>query len=71
MSIFTGQRICLVGAFAPDETRDKFASMIRQYFKRWIDALCASIVRTGASLEAATSISEDTIGSISGRIDSQ
>ncbi|WP_025677259.1 TetR/AcrR family transcriptional regulator [Paenibacillus massiliensis] len=62
----SGQRICLVGAFALDETRDRFASIIQQYFKRWVDALCAAIVRIGASMEAAIKISEDTVGSIQG-----
>lgn len=62
----SGQRICLVVAFALDETRDRFASMIRQYFKRWIDALSAAIVRAGATMEAAIKISEETIVSIQG-----
>jgi len=62
----SGQRICLVGAFALDETRDRFASMIRQYFKRWIDALSAAIVRAGASIEVAAKISEEAIGRIQG-----
>lgn len=30
----SGLRICLVGAFALDETRDRFASLIRQNLKR-------------------------------------
>ncbi|MBW5448928.1 TetR family transcriptional regulator [Cohnella sp. CFH 77786] len=62
----SGQRICLVGAFALDETRDRFAAMISQYFKRWIEALCAALVRAGAAIEAATAISEEAIGGIQG-----
>lgn len=62
----SGQRICLIGAFALDETRDRFASMIRQYFKRWIDSLSAAIVRAGASIEVAAKISEEAIGRIQG-----
>lgn len=62
----SGQRICLVGAFALDETRDRFASSIRQYFRRWIDALCAALVRAGASADAAAAISEETVGGIQG-----
>ncbi|MBN1086970.1 TetR/AcrR family transcriptional regulator [Erwinia aphidicola] len=30
----SGQRICLLGAFALDETRDRFASTISRYFSR-------------------------------------
>ncbi|MFD0587885.1 TetR/AcrR family transcriptional regulator [Paenibacillus sp. GCM10027627] len=62
----SGQRICLVGAFALDETRDRFALIIRQYFKRWIDALSAAIVRAGVSLDTAAAISEETVGGIQG-----
>jgi TetR/AcrR family transcriptional repressor of lmrAB and yxaGH operons len=60
------QRICLVGAFALDETRDRYAAMVCQYFKRWIDALCAALVRAGAAIETATAISEEAIGGIQG-----
>lgn len=62
----SGQRICLVGAFAVDETRDRFASMIQQYFKRWIDALSGAIVRAGASFDAAAKISEEAVCRIQG-----
>ncbi|MDQ0171309.1 AcrR family transcriptional regulator [Paenibacillus tundrae] len=62
----SGQRICLIGAFALDETRDRFATVIRQYFVRWIEAFSAALVRTGISQEAADQISEETIASIQG-----
>lgn len=62
----SGQRICLVGAFALDETRDRFAAVIRQYFIRWIEALSEALVRTGISKETADQVSEETIASIQG-----
>jgi TetR/AcrR family transcriptional repressor of lmrAB and yxaGH operons len=62
----SGQRICLVGAFALDETRDRFANVICQYFNRWIDALCTALVRGGAEIRIATRVSEETIGGIQG-----
>nr|WP_154894217.1 TetR/AcrR family transcriptional regulator [Paenibacillus xylanexedens] len=62
----SGQRICLIGAFALDETRDRFAAVIRQYFIRWIEALSAALVQTGISKEIADQISEETIASIQG-----
>ncbi|MDO3412398.1 TetR/AcrR family transcriptional regulator [Saccharibacillus sp. CPCC 101409] len=62
----SGQRICLIGAFALDETRDRFAAAIRQYFIRWIETLSAALVRTGLSQEAAVRISEETIVGIQG-----
>ncbi len=62
----SGQRICLVGAFALDETRDRFAAAIRQYFVGWIEALSAALVRTGVAQAAADRISEETIVGIQG-----
>lgn len=62
----SGQRICLVGAFALDETRDRFALNIGQYFIRWIEALAAALVRAGATKEAALLLSEDAVGGIQG-----
>lgn len=62
----SGQRICLIGAFALDETRDRFAAVIRQYFVRWIEAFSAALVRAGISKETADQISEETIAGIQG-----
>lgn len=62
----SGQRICLVGAFALDETRDRFAAAIAQYFRRWIDALGAALVRAGAAEDIASALSEEAIGGIQG-----
>ncbi len=62
----SGQRICLVGAFALDETRDRFAVTIHHYFNRWIDALQAALVRAGASADTAASLAEEVIGGIQG-----
>lgn len=62
----SGQRICLIGAFALDETRDRFAAAIRQYFVRWIEAFSAALVRSGLSQETADLMSEETIAGIQG-----
>ncbi|MFC0332506.1 TetR/AcrR family transcriptional regulator [Paenibacillus sepulcri] len=62
----SGKRICLVGAFALDETRDRFDAVICQYFKRWIDALCAALVRAGTTRETAAIVSEEAVGGIQG-----
>jgi len=62
----SGRRICLVGAFALDETRDRFAARIRQYFERWIEAFGVALVRTGASAEAARKLAEEVVGGIQG-----
>ncbi|MCQ4085461.1 TetR/AcrR family transcriptional regulator [Saccharibacillus sp. JS10] len=62
----SGQRICLIGAFALDETRDRFAATIRQYFIRWMEALSAALVRAGIAPEEANRMSEETVAGIQG-----
>jgi TetR/AcrR family transcriptional regulator, lmrAB and yxaGH operons repressor len=62
----SGARVCLVGAFALDETRDRFASAIGAYFARWIDVLASALQATGevAPREAALAI----VGGIQGAL---
>lgn len=64
----SGRRVCLLGAFALDETRDRFAKPIRLYFKRWIEALDSALVRAGADAAMARSLAEDIVGSIQGAL---
>jgi len=64
----SGRRVCLLGAFALDETRDRFARPIRLYFKRWIEALDGALVRAGADAVIAKSLAEDIVGSIQGAL---
>ena len=64
----SGRRVCLLGAFALDETRDRFAKPIRLYFKRWIEALDGALVRAGADAVIAQSLAEDIVGSIQGAL---
>jgi AcrR family transcriptional regulator len=64
----SGRRICLVGAFALDETRDRFATTIRAYFARWIDALAGALRRAGVSEIIAASAAEDAVLGIQGAL---
>lgn len=64
----SGQRICLLGAFALDETRDRFASRISSYFSRWIDALCDALIRSGQPAETARNHAQDAVLGIQGAI---
>jgi TetR/AcrR family transcriptional regulator, lmrAB and yxaGH operons repressor len=64
----SGRRVCLVGAFALDETRDLFAATIRGYFRRWIDALAAALRRAGADRKSAQGVSEEIVGGIQGAL---
>jgi TetR/AcrR family transcriptional regulator, lmrAB and yxaGH operons repressor len=64
----SGRRICLVGAFALDETRDRFAAKIRAYFIRWIEALAGALRRAGISTIKAASAAEDAVLGIQGAL---
>lgn len=64
----SGRRICLMGAFALDETRDKFAEAIKTYFDRWISALAAALRRAGLPPVEARGLAEATVGGIQGAL---
>ncbi|GAA3842354.1 TetR/AcrR family transcriptional regulator [[Pseudomonas] carboxydohydrogena] len=64
----SGRRICLLGAFALDETRDRFPKPIRLYFRRWIEALDGALVRAGVDAVTARALAEDIVGSIQGAL---
>lgn len=63
-----GGRICLIGAFALDDTRDKFAGAIRRYFIRWIEALTGALVRDGRPKAEAERAAEQAVLSIQGAL---
>ncbi|MFC5759218.1 TetR/AcrR family transcriptional regulator [Rhizobium sp. GCM10022189] len=64
----SGRRICLVGAFALDETRERFSPAIRDYFVRWIEALCRALVRAGCGEAAALAAAEEAVSGIQGAL---
>ncbi len=64
----SGNRICLVGAFALDNTRDQFSQKVSAYFKDWIDALTFALKRSGLSQHQAKSTAEEVVVSIQGAL---
>ena len=64
----SGRRVCLVGALAVSNTRDRFSQAVRGYFASWVDALQAALVRQGQHDEQARILSEDAVLSIQGAI---
>jgi len=62
----SGRRVCLVGVFALDETRDLFAERIRDYFQRWIKAMKAALVRAGMDRKRAQGLAEECVAGIQG-----
>lgn len=64
----SGRRVCLVGAFALDETRDRFAGVVADYFWRWIEALADALRRGGHTNDKARALAEDAVIGIQGAI---
>ena len=64
----SGQRVCLVGALALGDTRDRFAEAVRGYFARWVDALAGALARGGRPREAAVASAEEAVAGIQGAI---
>jgi AcrR family transcriptional regulator len=64
----SGRRVCLVGAFALDETRERFAAVIRAYFAGWIEALAAALARAGAEGGEARAAAEEAVSGIQGAL---
>lgn len=61
-----GGRICLVGAFALGDVRDRFAEQIRRYFTLWRDALAAALRRAGKV--GVDAMAEDVVAGIQGAL---
>lgn len=64
----SGQRVCLVGALALNDSRDLFARQIRSYFARWNDALAAALMRAGHPRREAKALAEETLAAIQGSL---
>jgi TetR/AcrR family transcriptional repressor of lmrAB and yxaGH operons len=64
----SGRRVCLVGAFALGDTRDRFARVVRGYFARWIQALRLALIRAGRDAVSSASVSEEVVSGIQGAI---
>lgn len=64
----SGRRICLVGAFALDNVRDRFSDRIRDYFADWKGALTAALEKIGDPNATASDRAEEAIISIQGAL---
>jgi len=64
----SGRRICLVGTFALDDTRDRFAAEVRSYFAAWTKALAAALKRSGFDTKTARETAEDVVAGIQGAL---
>ena len=63
----SGRRVCLVGAFALDNVRDRFASEINDYFAVWRTSLSTALEKAGHGDEA-TILAEEAVIHIQGAL---
>lgn len=64
----SGQRICLIGAFALDEVRDRFAVRIQEFFRQWADALQSCFASGGMLPAEAEQAALDILAATQGAI---
>lgn len=64
----SGRRVCLIGAFALDESRDLFAGQIRDYFGRWVTHLTGALERSGHRPDEAGELAEEAVAAIQGAL---
>jgi AcrR family transcriptional regulator len=64
----SGGRVCLVGAFALDDSRNRFVTEIRAYFGSWVAHLSAALQRGGRDKPEADQLAEDTVAAIQGAL---
>ncbi|KQV27147.1 TetR family transcriptional regulator [Rhizobium sp. Root1203] len=62
----SGRRVCLVGAFALDNVRDRFIDQVRDYFAEWRCALAEALENAGCPQQDAVALAEETIAAIQG-----
>ena len=64
----SGRRVCLIGAFALDESRELFVGPIRDYFGRWVTHLGDALTRAGHEPAEAMELAEETVAAIQGAL---
>ena len=64
----SGRRVCLIGAFALGDVRDRFARRVDGYFAAWQEALAAALRRLGHRKAAAAALSEEAVAGIQGAL---
>lgn len=64
----SGRRVCLIGAFALTEVRDRFSVRVRTYFVKWAAVLHAALLRGGSKPEDAVDLTEEILAGIQGAL---
>lgn len=62
------QLVCLFGAFALGQERERFARAIGDYFTEWVCALASALTRCGTPEATARAVATDTVCGIQGAL---
>ena len=62
----SGNRVCLIGAFALSDVRDRYSRRIAEYFAEWQAALAVPLRALGHDPAAADDLAEDVVAAIQG-----
>lgn len=64
----SGRRVCLAGAVALSDSRNRFGEAVGSYFQAWIDALACTLMRSGRKKQEALLLAQHTVAGIQGAI---
>jgi TetR/AcrR family transcriptional regulator, lmrAB and yxaGH operons repressor len=64
----SGRRVCLIGAFALDNVRNRFSDRVRDYFTEWRGALASALERAGCPERDALALAEETVVAVQGAL---
>jgi len=64
----SGRKVCLIGAFALVNVRDRFAGRVKDYFVKWACALHAALLRSGRNARDAAALTEEVLAGIQGAL---
>lgn len=64
----SGRRICLVGALGLTDSRDRFATPLSAYFRRWVATLARALTGGGLPADTARALAEECVAAIQGAI---
>ncbi|MGO8954637.1 MAG: TetR/AcrR family transcriptional regulator [Rhodomicrobium sp.] len=64
----SGGRVCLVGAFALSNVRDRFSAEVQRYFSLWTGALAAALEMLMHEPSSARDLAEEAVSGIQGAL---
>lgn len=64
----SGRRVCLIGAFALGDARERYPARVEDYFAQWVQVLAGALRRVGRGQAEARGEAEDAVALIQGAL---